>query len=152
MSDLKQDILSLLPNALDRCDTEFLRSVLTRLQRATVTEPGREFDVFNTLIRGRTLLDWIEVVEELDATFLPRVDKVPPRAEAPPPVPTDTELRERLQAALPGWEVGDGLSDGTFYIKGPRGFVGYPSQAALRKPGGIEACARALRVLAGVEE
>lgn len=104
MSDLKQDILSLLPGELDYCDVDLMRSVRARLARAQVIEP------------------------------------------------TDAELRERLQAALPGWEVGDGLSDGTFYIKGPRGFVGYPSQAALRKPGGIEACARALRVLAGVEE
>lgn len=68
-----------------------------------------------------------------------------------PAQPTDAELRERLRVALGGeWTIHE-AEDMTVEWNCGQALWGYFSYSSLRKPGGIEACARALRVLAGVE-
>lgn len=101
-----------------------------------------------TKVMGKSLFDWILTLHDMEQMFMP------PRADAPPP--TDAELRERLRAKLPeGWEVRVGKEfDTECYVAIDctlPGIIAYPKYATLRKPGGIEACARALRVLAGAE-
>lgn len=121
---------------------------------APIAEPAPDFPLsdstFNKLtttkVMGKSLLGWIQTLHDMEQMYMP------PRADAPAPTDalSEAELRERLQAALPGWsvEVGNGEMCWAKVTGWPRVAVPY---AALRKPGGIEACARALRVLAGVE-
>lgn len=117
-----------------------------------IAEPAPDFPLSdqtlnkltNTMVMGKSLLGWIQTLHDMEQVYMP------PRADAPPP--TDAELRERLQAALPGWEVSENLDAKHTWIYDERKcLVALPRWATLRKPGGIEACARSLRVLAGVE-
>lgn len=98
-----------------------------------------------TKVMGKSLLGWIQTLHDMEQMYMP------PRADAPPP--TEAELRERLQAALPGWEVSENVDARHAWIYDEyKDLIALPRWAALRKPGGIEACARALRVLAGVDD
>lgn len=122
-----------------------------RLQRATVTEPAPARPRDSVYCRVSDILD------EREDLFLPEdakevIERIRGRTQTSL---TDEELRSLLQAALPeGWRVQTAIADVECAVSTTDRIVnriGFPTYAALRKPGGIEACARALRVLAGVE-
>ena len=159
-SNLKHLVLERLRNAAESSREEHLHAtadclddLAARLQRATVTEPAPDFPLSdqtlnkltNTMVMGKSLLGWIQTLHDMEQMYMP------PRADAPAPTDalSEAELRERLQAALPDVIV-ERHQDNRCWASF-RQIAATPTYAALRKPGGIEACARALRVLAGVE-
>lgn len=151
--DLKCYLLQMVTDRCGSGQSDHYDKLRARLQRATVTEPAPDFPLSdqtlnkltNTMVMGKSLLGWIQTLHDMEQMYMP------PRADAPQP--TDAELRALLRAALPQnfWTEIDAPCDHFRVYWGDRLLVGHVSYAALRKPGGIEACARALRVLAGVE-
>ena len=149
--DLKCYLLQMVTDRCGSGQSDHYDKLRARLQRATVTEPAPDFPLSdqtlnkltNTMVMGKSLLGWIQTLHDMEQMYMP------PRADAPQP--TDAELRERLQAALPGaWHLSHD-NDGTFMVEYGSSTLAFPPYHALCKPGGIEACARALRVLADVE-
>ena len=154
--DLKCYLLQMVTDRCGSGQSDHYDKLRARLQRATVTEPAPDFPLSdqtlnkltNTMVMGKSLLGWIQTLHDMEQMYMP------PRADAPQP--TDAELRALLRAALPeGWRVQETCASTVgprCYVFAPGGWTaGVAHYSTLRKPGGIEACARSLRVLAGVE-
>lgn len=156
-SDLKQELLDELRGQVQDPIGSIQRweRLAARLQRATVTEPSTDPTPCSGLLPHLLSIVSFAISEadEWHKGELRGILKRLERATITEPVPTDAELRSLLQAALPAGSIVNEHQANRCWAAVGRDFipVGMPRYAALRKEGGIEACARALLTLAGVE-